>query len=558
MKFLAHLMALAVLVVVLVSPALAQPSIAQNGVLNGASYALPGLPNAGIAQGSIFIIFGQRLGPATLVKVSSFPLPTSPPGLAGTSVKVAVGGTTVDAIMLYTSAGQVAVVLPSSTPLGSGTLTVTYNGQTSGAVPITVVRNSFGIFALNQAGSGPGVIQNYNSATDAPFNTVTEAARPGQVAILWGTGLGPVIGNEAVGPLPGDLTSVSARVLVGGREAQLQYRGRSGCCVGVDQVNFVVPQGVEGCHVPVAIQIGNVVSNYASMAISSSGKVCSDPTGFTAAELAAAQQRGSFRLGTIGLDRFVFQFAEPGSPPMEFKLDNGGAEFENFTFSQLTQSQGFLFSKPVGTCTVLMVRGDGEIDDPVSGTPLEAGPAINITGPLGAKQLTRQNPGHYSAELGGGFDPFGGGGPPYLEPGSYSLNNGSGGIGTNAVGAFQFTHTVPTNLVWTNQSSITTVNRAQGVEVTWSGGDPNGSVIIYGASEDPTGEVGAVFLCVERVSAGRFTVPPAVLLSLPASGSEESFLLVGSSTNPTRFTATGLDAGYMVSIVLNGKQVNYQ
>src|SRR3990172_10846387 len=105
-----------------------QPSIAADGIRNGASYALSGMPNAGIAQGSIFVIFGSNLGPASLVQVSSFPLPTFE-GLAGTSVKVSVGGTTVDAIMLYTVATQVAAVLPSSTPLGTGTVTVTYNGQ---------------------------------------------------------------------------------------------------------------------------------------------------------------------------------------------------------------------------------------------------------------------------------------------------------------------------------------------------------------------------------------------------------------------------------------------
>jgi hypothetical protein len=32
----------------------------------------PGLPNGGIAQGSIFVIFGDNLGPATLVQVSAF------------------------------------------------------------------------------------------------------------------------------------------------------------------------------------------------------------------------------------------------------------------------------------------------------------------------------------------------------------------------------------------------------------------------------------------------------------------------------------------------------
>src|SRR5438309_11572263 len=84
----------------------AQSAVTVSAVLNGASYALPGLPNAGIAQGSILIVFGQNLGPAAIVQVNKFPLPTSQ-CLAGTSIKVTVNGTTVDAIMLYTLATQV-------------------------------------------------------------------------------------------------------------------------------------------------------------------------------------------------------------------------------------------------------------------------------------------------------------------------------------------------------------------------------------------------------------------------------------------------------------------
>jgi uncharacterized protein (TIGR03437 family) len=91
--------------------AFAQPVV--SAAQNAASYALPGLPNGGLARGSMFVIFGQRLGPATLNIINSFPLPLA---LDGTSVKVTVGTTTVDAYIIYTSAGQVAAILPSNTP----------------------------------------------------------------------------------------------------------------------------------------------------------------------------------------------------------------------------------------------------------------------------------------------------------------------------------------------------------------------------------------------------------------------------------------------------------
>jgi uncharacterized protein (TIGR03437 family) len=88
----------------------AQPVV--NSVLNNASYALPGLPNGGIAQGSIFAVFGTGLGGNDLAQQPSYPLQKT---LNGTSIKVTVNGTTVDAIPIYTLAKQVGAVLPSNT-----------------------------------------------------------------------------------------------------------------------------------------------------------------------------------------------------------------------------------------------------------------------------------------------------------------------------------------------------------------------------------------------------------------------------------------------------------
>ena len=64
--------------------AAAQPVIT-GGPVNGASYALAGLPNAGIGQGSMFILFGRNMGPAVLRGVIAFPLEAN---LAGTSIRV--------------------------------------------------------------------------------------------------------------------------------------------------------------------------------------------------------------------------------------------------------------------------------------------------------------------------------------------------------------------------------------------------------------------------------------------------------------------------------------
>jgi len=201
---------------------LLQAQVTLSAAVNAASYLNPSLPNGNLTQGGVFIVFGSGLGPSKLAEISAFPLPTT---LSGTSISATVGGTTVHCIMLYTSAGQVAAVLPSDTPLGTGTMEVTYNNANSAPLNITVAAHDFGIFAVNQGGSGPGVLTN---AITNVVNSSAAAANPGDLEDIWGTGLGPVAGNEAAGPLPGNIPNLNVQLFIGGQSAQVMYAGRSG------------------------------------------------------------------------------------------------------------------------------------------------------------------------------------------------------------------------------------------------------------------------------------------------------------------------------------------
>ncbi len=543
----------------LAGAAVAQPVIDADGVVNNASYLSSALPNSGIAQGSIFAVFGRGLGPAALRAATTFPLPTE---LGGTAIRVTVGATTVNAILLYTSAGQVGAILPSNTPVGEGTMVALFNNQSSATARIRVVRSAFGIFTINQAGSGPAVLTDVNFRV----NLITDVFAPNDVAILWGTGLGPVSGNEAGGPLPGDL-SVEVEVLVGGRRAELLGKSRSGCCAGLDQIAFRIPAGVEGCYVPVVIRAGGVsggvFSNHGTIAIASRGRYCSDPHGFSAADLERAASGGAYSTGSVVLSRNSNKFSAP--PPIGdivTRSDNGSGGFFRYDLARLIRSQGAGFA-PLGNCLVTTYRGQGAVD-PIRPDILDAGPVLNLNGPRGAKQLMRQTGGFYSAQLGGGGVPgLPGGMPDYLDPGPYTVDNGSGGAD---VGTFRSTLTLPPLLVWTNQDSITNINRGQGLLITWSGGDPNREyVLIIGSSTVLSPVVGVTFICTERVAAGRFTVPVEVLSVLPPSAVQQGiptgFLSVGSAPvfgDLNRFTARGLDAGYFTYSVSSSKNVNYQ
>src|SRR5689334_19916344 len=94
------------LLIVAALAASAQPRIAADGVLNGASYTPAGFVDSGIAQGSLFVIQGDNLGPDQL-QIAGLPLPTS---FAGVSVTVSAADGPHAAYLYYASAHQVAAL----------------------------------------------------------------------------------------------------------------------------------------------------------------------------------------------------------------------------------------------------------------------------------------------------------------------------------------------------------------------------------------------------------------------------------------------------------------
>ena len=172
------------------------PTIAQGGIVNAANNR-----GGGIAQGSFFTIYGSNLGPATPQQVYQFPIPDN---LGGVTVTVTQGSTTVKAYMFYVSATQINAIMPSNAPLGNVQIAVNYNGVVSTAAAATIVKTAFGIFST-AGGPGPGIILNYNSATDQPLNLASIPAKPGQVEVMWGTGLGPITTPDNQPPPGGNL-----------------------------------------------------------------------------------------------------------------------------------------------------------------------------------------------------------------------------------------------------------------------------------------------------------------------------------------------------------------
>lgn len=565
--------------------ALAQPVIRPNSVVNAASYLQAGLPNHGIAQGGMFILKGQGLGARGTVVANSFPLQTS---MGGTSMTITVAGGVVKPLMVYVVAGQVsdqfgpfdqlAGIVPSTTPVGTGTITVTYNGQTSAPASITIVRSVFGIFTINQGGTGPGVFTNTNSRV----STLVAPAQPGDLLFIWGTGLGPIQTSDAGAPPVGNL-DVPVEVYVGNAKADISYKGRSGCCAGIDQILFTVPSGVQGCFVPVVVKTANIASNSTTLSVAAAGTVCSDPGGFSASELQKAQTGERITIADINLQRFIGTMSLPGIGTVQGAMDQGEGHFRRYQPGSILGSTrgsiaGFAGGRPSVGCVVFPFGAEpdlfdnvgADVSDPVWKKEIDAGPALNITGPAGVRRLPRQGSSDtyfsYSlpddTPLGGGFPPLIPATPEYLTAGSYTVDNGSG---SSDVGPLTASLTIPSSAIaWSNHEALSTISRAQDLTVTWTGG-ASGLVLIEGSSANPSTQAGAGFQCVAPANAGTFTVPAWVLSALPASApasdipAPAGFLMVGTTLNsPSRFQARGVDAGYFNWSVLQIKNVNFQ
>ncbi len=471
------------------------------------------------------MVFGTELGPAILQQASGFPLTAT---LGGTSLRVTVGVTTVDAVLLYTSATQVAGILPSNTPPGIGLLAVTYQGHTSQSGAFRIQRSAPGILTQNQSGSGPALAQNFNSEADQPRNGLTRAAHPGQVVTLWGTGLGAIAGSDSVAPVPQDL-NLNLQVLVGGKAAKVRYKGRSGCCAGVDQIVFEVPAGVEGCYVPLVVRVDDAISNFSTLSVASTGDVCTDLNGVLGTDIEKLQSGGTISWGSayLRVDRYCGDYY--------CYYSTGPATYNEVASGRFVRSGlGILSGQlrlglpSLGSC---MVSPSGAVTGDFSKAPVavDSGPVLNLSGPKGIRQLTSKVPGEYFQQFSSSVTQL-----QYLEPGDYVLDNGPGGPD---VGPFKVTLTIP-------KTFASTVQQSPGsMKIAWTGGNPSGYVIVQGSGLMNPIVPNVNFVCTERVAAGQFTVPQEVLLSLPADPAGHPSPVSAVSPVTAIFRARGLDIG---------------
>jgi uncharacterized protein (TIGR03437 family) len=588
---------------------------------DAAVYGWNTLPNGSIALGSFFTIYGNGFGGnasacgANLQNCAwkPYPLPTQ---IQNTSVSVTVGTNTpvapyIELAVQLNGYSQINAILPSNTPLGAGTLTVTYNQVPSAAVPINVVASSFGTFTQNEGGDGPGVITDANYVVGTPFHTFM----PGQAVILWGTGLGPAPDPatevSAAPCLAGcDLRgkALSVTVWVGNQEVEqsnLIYAGRAPGFTGEDELVFYIPTNVTtGCYVSVAVQSGppggtQVTSNVTTVAVDANAAPCRDANGVNMNDIASlVQTKGSANVAAIGLLSDFWNVNYQGSFD---QWDNDIVDGQIGTFGSpgaLNLFRGFTRAPSVNSCTAVPYLGWPPATDYGLAYVkyLDAGAALTIQGSLATAKVPKNSNGTYDGVVGGAAtyqDSDGGLGiaPFYWN----STPNGDGTFNVTSIASGTYTVTGPggadvggftgaidissaaAGFVWTNvgafddQNGIPAFPRSTPLSITWSGGDPQGfvDIVLIGSTlqntePSTTNPEPALYVeCVAPASAGSYNVPSYLLQALPAPGPGfplAGMVFVGPASAVTKVSQapTGLDAAYLYYKIISGYSVQWQ
>jgi uncharacterized protein (TIGR03437 family) len=139
-------------------------------------------------------------------------------------------------------------------------VTVTYQGQTSAAISVSIASSAPGIFTLDSTGQGQAAAINQDGIT---ANSTANPAKAGDVISIYATGEGQTTPSGADGKpasVPYPYPNLPVTATVGGQGAPVQYAGGApGEVAGVMQVNVQIPSEITpGSAVPVQLKVGDV------------------------------------------------------------------------------------------------------------------------------------------------------------------------------------------------------------------------------------------------------------------------------------------------------------
>ncbi len=218
-----------------------EPKLSRQGIVNGANFT-----SQSLAPGSLFSLFGERLGAST-DQAGAFPLPTT---LGGTKVLV----NAVEAPLLFVSANQINGQVPYGIAAGRGGFIVRTGVGLTDSIPIDLLETAPELFLLE---NDQAVVLN----SDFTLNTPDNPAEQGSKVSVFFSGQGPVDPPVASGrPAPfSPLSHVVGEpgAEVGGLDAKVFFMGLTPGFAGLAQADVEIPTGLFR-QLPIRLSIGGV------------------------------------------------------------------------------------------------------------------------------------------------------------------------------------------------------------------------------------------------------------------------------------------------------------
>jgi uncharacterized protein (TIGR03437 family) len=436
------------------------------------------------------------------------------------------------AVLQVLDATSVLVLIPSATPLGPASIALSYNGQTA-AQSVNIVATSFGLYS---AAGETALAQNITS-DGIQLNNLTHPARPHDFVTLWGTGLGSTTADQVT-------------VLLGGHPFPVSYAGTSAGFAGLNQINFQVPDDPsipQGCYVAVNIEIGNTVSNLATLSLSRDAGPCLHPLGLTEDELAELDSEGQVYVGQIDL------FSTIGAPldslfsPAYVRTESAQAQVLTYDASSLSIITQPLFADDyLAGCTL---TGGPTARLLAISNSLNVGNQITVQGPAG-QILNLLPPGAGPSFLYNASEPSQSpvASPNQLRPPFFSVGQWQASApGNSNVQPFTATVTIPNPIQITNYGKVSLVDHAQGLTVAWDPTTYSGAdfvtVQLYPQAPLEWFNTSSPVLCRVPASAGQATIPAPLLASYQPSASAMLSLSISRTPGTAGLFTIGLNDG---------------
>lgn len=209
------------------------PSYTAAGIVNASDYS-----SGPFAPGSVIALFGSNLSrSAYALQASDINFPYMPTELNYTEVLV----NSTPTALYYVSPGQVNFMIPATASVGSMTVAVVREGQTGPAITLPLIAAAPALFVT---------ADNLALATHVDYSLVTEAApaQPGEIIVLFATGLGKTSPDPGIAEIPQTAAAIvnlsTLVVTLAGTAidpAMILYAGVTPGSAGLYQINLQIP-----------------------------------------------------------------------------------------------------------------------------------------------------------------------------------------------------------------------------------------------------------------------------------------------------------------------------